>query len=190
MTLSRELTGRRAALVALGTAIAVIVLFVVGSLALLYSSQNSDAADNRRQLAQYEAEIAARPRIEAAYEALKTGIGVMPALVHAEAGAPAAAQVETAVKELVEASGGELRSAQALASTEANGFEIVQVECDLTVPASRLRELLYAVETHRPYLFINSADITAPIVWDIKNNTEPAYEVRWSVSAYRWIASK
>lgn len=190
MTLSRELTSRRAALTALGAAAVLAVALIAAAIAFIYDDQREDAADNLRQLAAYNGEIQAQPKVTAAYAELKARIASMPGLVHAGSGAPAAAQVETAVKQIVESSGGELRSSQTLASTQANGFEIVQVECDLTVPASRLRDLIYAVETHRPYLFIDTADITAPMSWDTKSNAEPMYEVRWGLSAYRWMAAR
>src|SRR5579871_1891805 len=190
MTLSRELTSRRAAIFALAGVTIFASALLIALLFLVYAGQRADAADNLRQLTAYNAEVMSRPRVQAAYAEMNARISDMQGLVHAGAGAPAAAQVETALKQIVESNGGELRSSQALASTEANGFEQVRVECDLTVPASRLKDLFYAVETHRPYLFVDSADVTAPINWDTRNNIEPAYEVRFGVSAYRWIATQ
>ena len=186
MTLSRELTGRTAALAALAFAVALggAVLFL--ALAFLYSGQREEANENLRQLAVYKGEIDAKPEVERAYASLKARVAAMPGVLHAEGGAPAEAQVESQLKEIVESSGGEVRSAQAMPTSSSNGFEIVSVECDLTVPASRLRDLLYAIETHRPYLFIETADITAPLSWDPKSNAEPSYEVRWGLRAYRW----
>lgn len=186
MTLSRELTGRTAALAALACAVVLGGALIFLSLAFIYGGQREEAKESLRQLAVYNGEIDARPEVERAYAMLKARVAAMPGILHAEGGAPAEAQVESQLKELVEANGGEVRSAQAMPTTTSNGFEIVSLECDLTVPASRLRDLLYAVETHRPYFFIETADITAPLSWDPKSNAEPSYEVRWGLRAYRW----
>jgi hypothetical protein len=186
MTLSRELTGRTAALADLASAVVLGGALIFLALAFIYGGQREEAKENLRQLAIYKSEIDARPEVERAYASLKAQVAAMPGVLHEEGGAPAEAQVESQLKEVVESNGGEVRSAQAMPATPSNGFEIVSIECDLTVPASRLRDLLYAVETHRPYLFIESADITAPVSWDPKSNAEPSYEVRWALRAYRW----
>ena len=186
MTLSRELTGRTAALAALACAVALGGILLFLALAFIYSGQRGEANENLRQLAAYKSEVDARPEVERAYALLKARVAAMPGVLHAEGGAPAEAQVESQLKEIVESNGGEVRSAQAMPTSSSNGFEIVSVECDLTVPASRLRDLLYAIETHRPYLFIETADITAPLSWDTKSNAEPSYEVRWGLRSYRW----
>jgi len=186
MTLSRELTGRTAALAALACALALGGLLLFFALAFLFSGQREEAREDLRQLAVYKSEIDARPEVERDYATLKSRVAAMQGVLHAEGGAPAEAQIESQLKEIVESNGGEVRSAQSMPATSSNGFDIVTVECDLTVPASRLRDLLYAVETHRPYLFIESADITAPVSWDPKSNAEPSYEVRWALRGYRW----
>ncbi len=190
MTLPRELMSRSAAIAALGLAVlaAIGVLGIV--LGLIFAAQREDVADNLRRLAAYRSEIDATRDVERAYADLRSRVTSMPGLVHADAGAPAAAQIQSAIKDIVQGTGGELRSAQVLPSVTANGFEIVSVDCDLTIPASRLRDLVYAVETHRPYLFVENADITAPMGWDQKSGVEPSYDVRWRLRAYRWVTAR
>jgi hypothetical protein len=190
MTLSREIKGRKAALAALVIGVGLFIGLVSLTLVFVYGSQREEREENLRQLATYRSEIDARPLVETAYTQLKSRIAAMPGLIHADSGAPAAAMVQTAVKEIADSVGGEVRSAQVLPSAVANGFEIVSIECDLTVPASRLKDLAYAIETHRPYLFIETADITAPISWDLKSTVEPTYEVRWNLRAYRWTGGR
>src|SRR5207302_1346188 len=142
MTLSRELTGRTAALVALAGVIVLSASLIFLALAFVYSGQREEAAENLRQLATYRSEIDARPEVERTYTLVKARVAAMAGVLHAEGGAPAQAQVESQVKEIVEANGGEVRSKQALPLAPSNGFEIVSIQCDLTVPASRLRELI------------------------------------------------
>jgi hypothetical protein len=185
MTVPKEFAGRTAAIIAFGAAVIFAMALVAAVLFLLYGGESEDTAQNLRALARLNAEIDARPQVQVAYADLKARLAQMPALIQAGSGAPADAQVETAIKKIVQDNGGEVRSSQAMPSANTNGFEIVSVDCDLTVPASRLRDLLYAVETNRPYLFIDAIDITAPSGQDGKS--DPSYEVRWTLHAYRWI---
>jgi hypothetical protein len=190
MTLPRELMSRTAALAALAVAVLGSIGILGVLLGFIFAGEREDVADNLRQLAAYRSEIDASGQTKRAYDELRARVGAMPGLIHADAGAPAAAQVQTALKDIVQGSGGELRSAQVLPSVIANGFEIVSVDCDLTIPASRLRDVVYAIETHRPYLFVQNADITAPVGFDAKSGAEPSYDVRWTLRAYRWVDSR
>lgn len=188
MTVPKNFTGRTAAMIAFGAAVFFAMALVAAAFMFLYGGESEDTADNLRTLARLNAEIDARPQVEGAYANLKARLAQMPALVQASSGAPADAQVESAIKKIVEDNSGEIRSSQAMPSVKANGFEIVSVDCDLTVPASRLRDVLYAVETNRPYLFIDAVDISAPSGQDGKG--DPSYEVRWTLHAYRWVEAR
>lgn len=184
MTVPGKFAGRTAAIIALGAAVVVVVAVISLTLVLLYGGQSEETAENLRTLGRFHAEIDARPQIESVYADLKNRLAEMPPLVHAASGAPAAAQVEAAIRKIVSENGGEIRSSQSMPSANANGFEVVSVDCDLTVPASHIQGLLYAVETSRPYLFIDTADISAPT--ETGANADPAYELRWTVHAFRW----
>jgi hypothetical protein len=185
MTLPSALTGRTAALAALVSAILVCVALLVLVLGIIRSSTRAGSVEALRRLAAYQGEIDSRPAVEAAFAQLRRRAAGMPGLVHARDDAQAAAQVETAVKAIAASTGGDLRSAQMLPPAYANGFDIVAVECDVTVPASRLRDVAYAIETHRPYLFIARADITAPMIWNAKSDPDPTIGVQWVLRAYR-----
>ena len=52
------------------------------------------------------------------------------------------------------------------------------------------QDLLYAVEVHAPYFFIDHAEISAPMMAQGDNTkaAEPVLEVRWTIHAYRWAA--
>jgi hypothetical protein len=190
MTLSRGLSGRKAALAALAVAIAGGGGLLVLLAAWMFSGLRADAADNLHDLTAYRSEIAAQPAVEAELARLRSRIDSTTGLVHADASAPAAAQVQTAVKALVEASGGELRSAQVLPATKDKDLETIALQCDVTLPLGKLRQVLYAIETHRPYLFIDPDDITAPINFDTKTVEQPDLELRLTVKAYRWASPK
>jgi hypothetical protein len=62
----------------------------------------------------------------------------------------------------------------------------VAVQYDLTVPASKLRPLIYAIESHVPYFFLSGIELVPPQTWNgDKGGPEPRFEGRWTVSAYR-----
>lgn len=171
-------------------ALGAVALLLAGPLALILfmfsSSQHEDVNQNIRQLAVYRAEIAAQPTVASDLKTVHAHIASLPGLIHADSAALAAAQLQSAVKELVAANGGEIRSAQQLPTTRSNGFEIASVEYDLTVPMNRLRALSNAVAAYLPYLFIDKADLMAPTNWDPKSTTVPNLEIHWVVEAYRW----
>jgi hypothetical protein len=100
----------------------------------------------------------------------------------------AQAQLQSAMKTIIESNGGVLLSAQILPPESVKGFDVVAIQYDLTLPLSRLRNLLYGVETHTPYFFINEADILMPANWypDNAQAPDPTLELRWTVHAYRW----
>ena len=186
MTLSRALTGRTAALAALAGAVLLCIGIAVLALVLMHRSVRENEVENLRLLAAYRSEIDAGRGAGQTYAELRRRIAAMPGLLHAQGGAPAAALMQTIVKKIVESNGGELRTAQVLSPARANGFETVSLQCEITFPASRLKDLAYAIETGTPYLFIASADITAPISSDDKRDTDPTFDAMFVLRAYRW----
>jgi len=57
---------------------------------------------------------------------------------------------------------------------------------------AKLRDLIYAIETHTPYLFVDDADIVAQQDWQTGDPqpTNPQLEVRWTIRGYRWSGAK
>jgi hypothetical protein len=186
MTLPRALTSRTAALTALAVASLLCIGIAVLAVVSMRNSVREDEAENLRLLASYRSEIAAGRGAADAYAEMKTRIGAMPSLLHADDGARAAALMQTLVKKLVESNGGELRTAQVLAPARENGFETVSLQCDVTLPASRLRDLAYAIETTSPYLFVETADITAPMSLEKNGDADPTFDAVFVLRAYRW----
>jgi hypothetical protein len=120
--------------------------------------------------------------------ALQQSAQSVPGLLTGSSAALAQAQLQSDMKELIERNGGALLSARLLAPASANGFDVISISYDMTVPLGRFRTLLYAVETHTPFYFVNDADFIMPPNWKPGNaqNPDPAMEVRWTIHAYRW----
>ena len=96
------------------------------------------------------------------------------------------------MKAIVENNAGEVRSTQVATKKRIGGLEEITVQYDLTVPLTRLSAVLYAIESHTPYLFIDHADIGAPMGWQpqaatgSKRPVEPNLQLRCTIRAYRW----
>jgi hypothetical protein len=188
MAVPDYLHGRRGAFIALGAA-AVLVLILIGlPIAMLFAAQAGDIHDSEAQIASYQTEVGQRPQLEEQLTALRQSAQSVPGLLTGTSAALAQAQLQSDMKQLIEHSGGTLLSAQLLPPTSANGFDVVSISYDMTVPLGRFRALLYAVETHTPFYFINDADFIMPANWRPGNaqDPDPAMEVRWTLHAYRW----
>jgi hypothetical protein len=186
------LRGRRGAFIALGVASLAFALLVIAPLVALFEAQQSDIEDSLGDLANYQAEVALRPQLETRLHALEQTAKSVPGLLAGNNAELAQAQLQSDMKSLIGENGGTLLSAQLLQPTSANGFDMVAIQYDLTVPLTHLKNLIYAVETHTPYYFVDDADMIMPPNWrpDNPQAPDPALEVRWTVHAFRWNGSK
>lgn len=191
MTAPNFLRGRKGAFIALGAIVFLFLVLVALPLAAMFRSQADDRADTLAQLERYRAEESRRPALAARLAALQEGAKSVPGLLTGNSAALAQAQLQSEMKELIDRNGGSLLSAQLLAPTKVKGFDSVAIQYDLTIPLSRFSGLVYAVETHVPYYFVDSADFVMPPNWQ-KNlpNQDPSMEMRWTIHAYRWRGSQ
>jgi hypothetical protein len=188
MIVPAYLHGRRGAFIALGAAI-VLALIVIGfPIAMLFSAQAHDIRESEDTIAQYQSEVGQRPQLEERLEALRQSAQSVPGLLSGGSAALAQAQLQSDMKVLIEHNGGTLLSAQLLPPSHANGFDVVSITYDMTVPLGHFRGMLYAVETHTPFYFVNDADFIMPPNWRPGNpqNADPAMEMRFTIHAYRW----
>ena len=191
MTAPNFLRGRKGAYFALG-ALAVLFLIVVAlPLAAMFRAQEEDREEALAQLQAYRAEEARRPALAARLAALQQGAKSVPGLLTATSAPLAQAQLQSEMKTLIDRNGGSLLSAQLLPPTKVKGFDSVAIQYDLTIPLSRFTGLVYAVETHVPYYFVDSADLVMPPNWRPNSPTQdPSMEIRWTIHAYRWQGSQ
>ena len=187
MTAPAFLRGRKGAFIALGAVFVLFVLLVALPAAALFEGQAEDRHEALAQLAAYRAQEAQRPALAARLAALQEGAKSVPGLLTATSAALAQAQLQSDMKALIDKAGGSLLSAQLLPPTKVKGFDSVAIEYDVTIPLSRFSSLVYAVETHTPYYFIDTADFVMPPNWrpDIRGQ-DPSMEMRMTVHAYRW----
>jgi hypothetical protein len=191
MTAPNFLHGRKGAFIALGVLAFLFLALVAFPLALMFRSQAEDREQALAQLQAYRAEEARRPALAARLAALQEGAKSVPGLLTGTSAALAQAQLQSEMKELIDKNGGSLLSAQLLPPTKVKGFDSVAIQYDLTIPLSRFSGLAYAVETHVPYYFVDSADFVMPPNWRANAPTQdPSMEMRWTIHAYRWRGSQ
>lgn len=191
MTAPLFLRGRKGAFIALGGVILLFLLVVALPVAALFEAQAENRSEALAQLAAYRAQEAQRPELAARLAALQEGAKSVPGLLSASSAALAQAQLQSDMKELIDRAGGSLLSAQLLPPTKVKGFDSVAIEYDVNIPLSNFSSLIYAVETHTPYYFIDTADFVMPPNWrpDI-HGQDPSMEMRMTIHAYRWRGSQ
>jgi hypothetical protein len=191
MTAPTFLRGRKGAFIAVGVIAFLFLALVALPLAAMFRAQAEDREEALAQLEAYRTEEARRPALAARLAALQEGAKSVPGLLTATSAELAQARLQSEMKGLIDKNGGSLLSAQLLAPTKVKGFDSVAIQYDLTIPLSRFSELVYAVETHVPYYFVDSADLVMPPNWKANSSQQdPSMEMRWTIHAYRWRGSQ
>jgi hypothetical protein len=192
IAISDSAKGRPGALVAAGVAIAIAALLIIGLIVLVFGGQSAETTDAVHQLAVYRAELAMRPLLETALKQSRQKAAAVPGLITSDSVALAQAQLQDEVKSIVTDNQGEVRTAQIVPATTVDGFEVISIQYDLAVPMAKLRDLIYAIETRTPYLFVDDADIIAQQDWQSGDPlpTNPMLDVRWTIRGFRWSAAK
>jgi hypothetical protein len=186
------LLGRKAALTALFGLMALVLLLVVAPIGASFLALHDETTDTLNQLALYRSELGSRPQLEKVLADIRQRAASGTGLIVADDSALAEAQIQREMKAIIESNAGEVRSTQVATKKRIRGLEEITVQYDLSVPLTRLSSVLYAIESHTPYLFIDHADIATPMGWppqagaSAKRQIEPNLEVRCTVRAYRW----
>lgn len=189
-TMSESATHRGSALAALAIAILILALLAAPVIAAFWA-QNADIQDSLQQLGIYRAEIASKPQLQSELAELDRRGASVPGVIGGDSTALAQAQLQSQLKSVVEASQGAVRSMQPLPAAKQGGFETIAVQCDFSIPESRLKDLAYAISAHKPYLFVDEASITSPPSDpDAAINREQMLDVRWTIHGYRWVDRK
>ncbi len=183
------LLGRRGLLIVAVAIAAALLFFVAVPLFAAFEAQREERNDAMAQFSSLRAEVASRPEVQRSLAATRIEAAGMRGLMRSPTAALAEAELQSEIKQIAESNGGDLRSVQSLSPNRANGFDRVALQCDLTLPTARLKDLFYAVEAHQPYYFIDHAEISGPITWQAQGGKPAAslLEVRWTIHAYRWV---
>ena len=176
--------GRRAAIVAAGLILASVIGLVVLALGLWRGSQLRIRQNLEAEILAYRSRVNQAAGIATVEAEFEHRLRTAPALVHISDTPRAAAELQASVRQIAASCGGDVRSAQVLPFHRRGAFDVIAIQTEVVVPAAKLPALLYAVETHKPYIFVASADIVAPMKFD----KDSIFDVQWVLHAYRWHA--
>ena len=98
----------------------------------------------------------------------------------------AAAELQEKVKTILDENGAKVSSMQILSHKDEGAYRKVSVALQLTAPHSALKAMLYALESARPYLFVDNFSVRAPYNAATRNDltAEPDLTVQFDLTAY------
>jgi hypothetical protein len=166
-------------------------LLIVQPVIDAFAAQADDIAQSQLTLAAYQRKIAMRPAVEADLTEMTRREAQLNDAVDGTSAELAAANVQNLIRTMVNADQAQVLSVQNMPPVTANGFERVDIQYELTVPMTRLKDVIYRIETNVPFLFLESVDIHAPENWfgvDPKADV-PNLQVRWIVRGYRRLGA-
>jgi hypothetical protein len=179
---------RRAAALAILAAIPIAIWIVLAD-PLWQAWSDADETEERsgQLITEFRQTLAKKPIYEAQLKALDTRRGSMPGLVEGASPALAAATLQGDIKRTIESHGGQVRSTQDLSAVREHGFERIAVRIDWTASVEALSKILYEIEGHTPYLFVDNLEVRAPDDPKPENfvSGKPILTIRCDIYGYR-----
>lgn len=181
---SPEQSRRAAIAVLFGAIVAAAAIFAL-PIWLLHRHYDVALADAADRLERYNRLAATRPAIALQLEAMRAK---EPRKFFLRAGPPAlsAAEAQEAVRSIVEGSGGRLITMQAPVSKDDGRYRQIIVNVQMTANVQAMRKILYAIETHVPYLFIDNLTVRSQVPANFRPTpgTEPEMFLQFDVSGF------
>jgi general secretion pathway protein M len=179
--------GPRGRLVALGLLLIPVILlvrYVVWPLGEAYASSGSELEATREQIANYQRLLAERPALEAAIEQLERDRPLAPYLLAGANRALAAADLQRRLQEAVQKHDVTILSLRVKEPVDDGPLERIAVEARLRADVRQLRDLLYAVETGQPYLFVEDLSINVRQARRLRRSQMSALGLEISLTLY------
>jgi len=175
------LLSRCAALAILVVLVGLPLTLVLGPVVQAWTADRATLAAARTSLEGFRRVAASRPLWEARVRALEQAAAGGDGLIAAAPAPAAIAALQGALRQLVQASGGEVRQTQPGGAVAEHGLERIEAGFDLTLPSAALPGFLEALDAHDPYLFVDRLELTQPEA----AGKAPAVTVHLQLRAYR-----
>ena len=151
-------------LLALALLLAVVCLpyrLVVAPVLAGYAGTRAEIDQNRDLVRRYRTIAAERPRLEEALSLAERTILPSQSYFAGDNPVLVAASLQNTIKTLVESNGGKLLSTQILPPQVEKGAARIAVRVRMTGDIEAFYKTLYAIESSRPTLFIETVDLNA-----------------------------
>lgn len=152
-------TSRLAAVLLLITAILAAYTLLVEPIIVGYSENNRRIEEARDQIARFERTAAMRPALVKQMKDFAAQRKSQGYFLTGSTDALAAASLQDRVHDLIADKGGTLQSIQPVPGVEEQGLMRITVRVQMTGLTETLFEILYALESGSPILFIDDLDI-------------------------------
>lgn len=93
----------------------------------------------------------------------------------------AAAELQEQAKVILEANGGKLNSIQILPHKDDGAYRQISVALQLNAPISAVKGMLYALESARPYLFVDNFSVRSLAGFGVRAGVDPNVEPELTV---------
>jgi hypothetical protein len=152
---------RLAALGLLFFAVGILVMLIGLPLINHFDGLRAEIAAQRELLARFEAfaanKDAARSLAERSEAAMRSGI-----FLAGDTDPLRAANLQAVITDIAQTQGARLSSARALPVEDRDGLHFIGVQAELETGIQQLQNIILALESHRPYLFVQSLQV-APV---------------------------
>ncbi|RPJ37719.1 MAG: hypothetical protein EHM21_17850 [Chloroflexi bacterium] len=187
----RPLTPLQSKSLALALLVLVFVLFALAlAMPVMLAHRHYDASIEQLtdRMERYHRIIAMAPGLKAGLEQVKVRDGqkfylknVTPAL--------AAAEIQEIVKTVIGAQSGKLTSIQIIPHKDDGGYRQIAVNLQFSGTIVSIQKILYALETQRPYLFVDNLSIRSRLMSNYRAapGVEPEYFVQFDLIGYALI---
>ncbi|MBL6936613.1 MAG: hypothetical protein ISS15_11805 [Alphaproteobacteria bacterium] len=165
--------------------IALIIIIVAVPIVGAFLAQQAEADQALALLEGYRTRIASEASLRAAAGAAARQEADANMMVAGASPSLAAAAVQNRVLDIVQRHGGQVRSSQVLASKAAKDLVRIALQYEVSLPAGGLMGATYELETGKPFLFIDAAEIRPELYRDASAGAPATLHVSWTVHAYQ-----
>ncbi len=178
--------GRLLAVTILAAAVGAIWVLAVEPVTARYETYQRSIAKSQEDLARHRRDAAARDELESQLRELRRARAASGRFLEGGSIELVAAEIQNRVKTLIDSHGASLKSMQALAPEEVDGFRKVTVRVNMTGDTQAFQKIFYAVETANPYLFLDNIDVRSrrPRARRGRPPTQSDLQIRFDVSGY------
>jgi hypothetical protein len=168
-----------------------LILIFVPLFSIVFES-NTKINELTHRISDYRAMSSTIPVLETELRRGRIEAAQVPTFIFSENPELAAAQLEVAMKNIVQTNDGHIQSARIFPPSTESGLNTVSVQYDFSIASDHFQNLVYAIETHIPYFFVDDVTIHGNgAASPTSGAARPeSVEIEWTIHAFQLGASK